>query len=69
MQSSVKIQDCYNNRVNLHCTIHFLHLFFYSFFSYSEDEEKWMVVVMCEEREIIKKKKIYIYILIKCSIK
>ena len=69
MQSSVKIQDCYNNRVNLHCTIHFLHLFFYSFFSYSEDEEKkWMMVVMCEEREIIKKKK-KINILIKCSIK
>jgi len=35
-----------------------LHLVVYSFFMYSKDEEKeWMMVVMCEKRETIKKLK------------
>ena len=51
-------------------TLFILHLIFYSFFIYSEDEgREGMIVVVCEERETIKKRKRKIDILIKCSIK
>ena len=44
-----------------------LHLIVYSFFIYLENERRdWMVVVVCEKRETIKKK---IDILMKCSAK
>ena len=44
-----------------------LHLIVYSFFIYLENERRdWMVVVVCEKRETIKKK---IDILMKCGAK
>ena len=46
-----------------------LHLVVYSFFIYLENERReWMVVVVCEKRETIKKKR-KIDILMKCSAK
>ena len=47
-----------------------LHLIFYSFFTYPENEgRKWLVIATREEREIIKKKSRKIDILMKCNIK
>ena len=43
---------------------------FYSFFSYpKEEEQKCMVVIMCEEKETITKKLRKSDILMKCNIK
>ena len=50
-------------------TLFILHLVFYSFLKYFEDERReWLIVVMCEERETIKKI-MEIYIFIKYSVK
>ena len=55
----------YNNCVNLH-TLLFLYFFIYFFFTYFSDYRKeWTAFVVCEERETIKKK----YIFMKCSVK
>ena len=57
MQNCVKIYRYYNIRVNYISIIHVI-FSFYSFFTYAKDEgRKWMVVVICEERETKKKKK------------
>ena len=62
-----KIHGCYGNCV---MALFILHLVFYLyFFMYPEDKgRKWMIIIVCEEREIIKKNKKKNYI-IKCSVK
>ena len=57
------------NCVNLYLVVYYYLFIYFNFFMYLNNRgREWMVVIMCEERETIKKIK-KIDILIKCSIK
>ena len=54
MQSYIKIQGFYSNRVNLHKHYSF-YIYIYIFSLYLEDEiREWMLIVVYEEKEIIR---------------
>ena len=60
------LQVCYNNCVNLSDTIYFT--FSCLFFLCISRRREWIVIVVCEEKRIIKRSR-KINILMKCSVK
>ena len=61
MYNWINLQVCYNNHVNLYRFYSFFIYLFFIYFLCIPEGKKQMVVVVCEERETIKKIKFFWY--------